>query len=560
MRILLRLAAFSVAATLLLTPAAWSQNLYATGEASQELMEVNMTTGVVTILTQLSARPNSLIVDAEGHILYTAGGSSTGTVSMFDPTSDTNTTVATGLSSPRELIFDPGQTSILVSNFGIGQIVRVDLASGTVTPLLSKQGTVDGLAYDAAGHLFAVVNHHKQVVQIDPSSGAILKTLTVITNPPYGYYGLGGLTYDPYTGQLWATDGGSGTNCASGANCLVEIPTDLSSFTFFQAGAIPTPEGIMSDGLGNLFIAAGTAKALEYAIPTNTITATVKVPSAYDVAPGPPAKVVTPVNLYATGESAQELLEVNMSTGVVTVLTHLTTRPDSLIVDSLGRIVYTTGGSSGAGTVSMYDPSSNSNSIVSTGLSSPRDLIFDPGQTSLLVSDFGLGQIVRINLVTGTVTPLVSNQRTVDGLAYDAAGHLFAAVNQHTQIVQIDPNSGAILKALTVITNQPHGYYGLDGLTYDPYTGQLWAADAGSGTNCATGANCLVEIPTDLSSFTFFQAGAIAAPDGIISDGQGNLFIGAGLIKVIEYNISTNTITTTVKVNSVDDVALVPGN
>jgi sugar lactone lactonase YvrE len=553
MRISLRLAAVIVAVTLFLTPAAWSQNLYATGEGSEELMEVSMTTGVVTVLTHLSARPDSLIVDSQGRLLYTSGSSSTGTVSRFDPTANTNTIIATGLNSPHELIFDPGQATILVSNSGLGQIVRINLASGAVTPLLSKQGTVDGLAYDGAGHLFAVVNHHTQIVQVDPTSGAILNTLTVITNPPNGLDGLSGLTYDPYSAQLWATDTGGGATCANGASCLVEIPTSLSSFTFFQAGVMPTPEGIIADGQGKLFIGAGTVKVFEYSIPTGTMTATVKVPSVFDVAPGPPATVVPAVNLYATGEAAQLLQEVNMTTGVVTVLANLTNRPDSLILDSQGRILYTTGGS-GIGTVSMYDPSTKTVSVVMTGLDYPRDLIFDPGQTSLLVSNFGLGQILRLNLSTGAVTTLLSGQGTVDGLAYDPAGQLFAVVNHHTQIVQLDPTSGAILKTLTVVTDHTVGYYGLDGLTYDSYTGDLWVSDVG------TGANCLVEIPTDLSGFTLFQVGNFSSPDGIISDGHGNLFVGAGLITVIEYNIPTNTITKRVKVSSVDDVVMVPSN
>jgi len=551
MRIFLRVAAPIVAVTLFMTPAAWSQNLYATGEGSQELMEVNMTTGVVTMLTHVSARPDSLIVDSQGRILYTSGSSSTGTVSRFDPTSNTNTTIAAGLNSPHELIFDPGQTTILVSNYGLGQIVRINLASGAVTPLLSKQGTVDGLAYDGAGHLFAVVNHHKQIVQVDPTSGAILNTLTVITNPPNGLDGLSGLTYDPYSAQLWATDTGGGATCANGASCLVEIPTSLSSFTFFEAGVMPTPEGIIADGQGNLFIGAGTVKVFEYSIPAGTMTATVKVPGVFDVAPGPPATVVPAVNLYATGEASQLLQEVNMTTGVVTVLANLTNRPDSLILDSQGRLLYTTGGS-GTGTVSRYDPSTKTVSVVMTGLSYPRDLILDPGQTSLLVSNFGLGQILRLNLSTGAVTTLLTNQGTVDGLAYDPAGQLFAVVNHHTQIVQLDPTSGAILKTLTVVTDHTVGYYGLDGLTYDSYTGDLWVSDVG------TGANCLVEIPTDLSGFTLVQVGNFSSPDGIISDGHGNLFVGAGLVTVIEYNIPTNTITKRVKVSSVDDVVMVP--
>jgi hypothetical protein len=316
---------------------------------------------------------------------------------------------------------------------------------------------------------------------------------------------------------------------------------------------MPTPEGIIADGQGNLFIGAGTVKVFEYSIPTGTMTATVKVPGVFDVAPGPPATVVPAVNLYATGEASQLLQEVNMTTGAVTVLANLTNRPDSLILDSQGRLLYTTGGS-GTGTVSMYDPSTKTVSVVLTGLSYPRDLIFDPGQTSLLVSNFGLGQILRLNLSTGAVTTLLTGQGTVDGLAYDPAGQLFAVVNHHTQIVQLDPTSGAILKTLTVVTDHTVGYYGLDGLTYDSYTGDLWVSDVG------TAANCLVEVPTDLSGFTLFQVGNFPSPDGIISDGHGNLFVGAGLVAVIEYNIPTNTITKRVKVSTVDDVVMVPSN
>ena len=240
-----------------------------------------------------------------------------------------------------------------------------------------------------------------------------------------------------------------------------------------------------------------------------------------------------------------------MSTGVVTPLFNTASNPDSLIVDSLGRILYTT---QKIGTVSIYDPSTGTNSVIVSGLSFPRDLIFDPGQTTILVSNFGKGEIDRVNLVTGTLTPLLKKQGTVDGLAYDPQGQLFAVVNHHTQIVQLDPNTGKILKTLTVVTNHPVGYYGLDGLTYDSFTGQLWATDVG------TAANCLVEIPTDLSGFQLFQVGNMPTPDGLVSDGNGNLYIGVNLVKVFEYNIPSDTITKQVKVKQVDDVALVPAN
>ena len=158
--------------------------------------------------------------------------------------------------------------------------------------------------------------------------------------------------------------------------------------------------------------------------------------------------------------------------------------------------------------------------------------------------------------MTGTVTTLAKNLISVDGLAYDANGDLFARVHDNT-IAQIDPVSGKILKTLVL---EPHvGLDGGDGLVFDPFTGQLWSATIGYGTNPGPIANGLVEIPTDLSGFTAFQTGKISVPDGLVSDGKGNLYIGQGLAHVVQYNIPTNTITKSVKAPGVDEVALIPG-
>jgi sugar lactone lactonase YvrE len=255
--------------------------------------------------------------------------------------------------------------------------------------------------------------------------------------------------------------------------------------------------------------------------------------------------------IYATSETSKTIEEVNMATGTLTVLYTSTSTLDSLIVDSQGRILYTT---TKSGTVSMFDPSTGVNTVVASGFTAPRDLVFDPGQTSLLVSNYGKSEIDRVNLLTGTWTPLIKKLGSVDGLAYDPQGNFFAAINHHTQIAQIDPTTGVILKTLTVVTNHTVGFYGLDGLVYDPYTGELWATDVG------TGANCLVEIPTDLSTFKLVQVGNFSNPDGLTSDGNGNLFVGVAYAKAYEYNIPTDTVTAKAKVPNIDDTAMVPVN
>jgi streptogramin lyase len=252
--------------------------------------------------------------------------------------------------------------------------------------------------------------------------------------------------------------------------------------------------------------------------------------------------------VYVTNEPGAVLEKVDLSTKQITVLPcTIGGRLDSLILNSLGQIIYT---APVLGQLGLCDPNTGSNTILASALSRPRDLVFDPSGTSLLVGLY-TGGIVRMNLITGTITPLASKLGTVDGLAYDPAGDLFAVAN-HNTIVQIDPTTGKVLNTLVI---EPHyKVNGGDGLVYDSYTGQLWGSH-----NSTTLGSGLMEISTDLASPpTFFQSGKIRVPDGIVSDGLGNLYIGNGT-NVYVYNIPTDTIVKTVRVAGVDDVALIPG-
>ena len=93
-------------------------------------------------------------------------------------------------------------------------------------------------------------------------------------------------------------------------------------------------------------------------------------------------------------------------------------------------------------------------------------------------------------------------------------------------------------------------------MTYDSYTGSLWA------THDGTTGNGLLQIPVTAaglgSTFSFYPTPGVSAPDGIKSDGKGNLYIGA-IWTLAVYNIPTNTITQNVVVKGADGVSLVPG-
>ena len=255
---------------------------YVTDEPGERLYELNYATGAITTVYNIGGKPDSLVIDpSTGEIFYSVA--SLRNLSKFDPLTGTNTIVADfGSSSaipgyPRDLVLEPGGSTLLLGLYSPGKIVRFDISSGSVTTLSSNLGSVDGLAYDPSGNLFAVANHNT-IVQIDPTSGAVLKTL--LLEPHSAINGADGLTYDPFSLHLWATTDGSGTGTLD--NGLIEIATDLSGFVPFQIGKISVPDGLVPDGQGNLYVASGLAHLMKYNIPSDTILDIVNAPGIDD--------------------------------------------------------------------------------------------------------------------------------------------------------------------------------------------------------------------------------------------------------------------------------------
>jgi len=259
--------------------------------------------------------------------------------------------------------------------------------------------------------------------------------------------------------------------------------------------------------------------------------------------------------VYFTNEPKKNLQVVNLAIGKTSVSTlySIGAEPDDLILNSAGQLIYTV---PSTGTVNLYDPVANTNTVLASGLKYARDLIIEPGGETMLIGIYTPGKIVRYTFATGTTTTLTQKLGTCDGIAYDGFGNLYAVAN-HSTIVQIDPVSGAVLSTLAL---EPHnGLNGADGLTFDPFTGNLWATQAGSL------AKGLFEIFTNdfgftgtFNSYVFTTQLKGSAPDGIKSDGKGNLYVGA-INTIFVYNIPSNAITKSVIVGGADGVSLVPG-
>ena len=255
--------------------------------------------------------------------------------------------------------------------------------------------------------------------------------------------------------------------------------------------------------------------------------------------------------LYISNENQHSLQLLNIPANQLTTLYEVAGNPDDLTLNSQGQLIYTV---PAAGTVNLWDPTTQVNTVLVSNLKWARDLYIEPGGKTMLIAIYSPGGIVRYNFAAKTTATLVKKIGTCDGITYDPYGNLYAVAN-HNTIIQINPTTGAILKTLVL---EPHvGINGGDGLTYDSYTRSLWA------THDGTTGNGLLQIPVTKSGFTaggftFFPQPSLSSPDGIKSDGKGNLYIGA-VWNAAVYNIPTNRITYSIVTKGADGVALVPG-
>jgi streptogramin lyase len=242
--------------------------------------------------------------------------------------------------------------------------------------------------------------------------------------------------------------------------------------------------------------------------------------------------------LYVTAYENKQILRLDTATHA-TVVVNTSSAPghiDSLIFDRNGRILYST---DDGGQVRVFDPAAHTDTLLANLGGVVADLLLDPSGTTVLASQEDTGSLVRITLSNGSFATLGSAGAfpLASGTAYDPNGNLYVASQTH--IVRIHPVTGAIQ-----LTGPTSGVR-LDGLTYDPSSQRLWAADLFG--------NCIRSF--DLGTLTGSACVSVNAPDGIVADGVGNLYVAAFEI-VYRYNIAANTLTAVSDpISGLDDIA-----
>jgi DNA-binding beta-propeller fold protein YncE len=252
--------------------------------------------------------------------------------------------------------------------------------------------------------------------------------------------------------------------------------------------------------------------------------------------------------LYATSITQNTIYTVDTTTHAITPYLNVGVNLDSLFFDPAGRIVYS---ELNNGRVQAHNPANNTTVTLASGLTAPIDMALEPNGTSFLVSN-STNALVRISLAGGVLGSLNVGLRP-DGIIYDPSGQLFVNLstgfqNNNSSVRRIDPTTGSVLA-----TTGNTGVF-LDGLTYDSFSGFLYASDYNNGR--------IVRINPNTMAFTFLTplGAGLSDPDGITSDGMGHLYLASrGNAHVIEYNIATNTATNIGTINGLDDLAPASG-
>jgi hypothetical protein len=276
-----------------------ADTVYGANENTGQLQVINTATNTVSNLIADADAPRGLTFTNPNNIVYT--NFFTGKLDDYNLTTHTSSVLATVSSGGVYLTLDPSGKSVVFGVGGAG-IDRINLSTHALTNVSSSPDP-RGLAYDSAGHLFAVLGPN-ELAQINPLSGTVIASIAL---PGTGSAGSNGLAFDPVSGELFVTDD---TNNLS-ARGLYEVPTDLASATLVNTDVFAN--GLTADGKGNVWI-AGNNNLEEYNTTTDKLTIGAS-DGLFDVAIAPAA--VT--NPNPTPEPASLLL-LGIGLGAVGVL------------------------------------------------------------------------------------------------------------------------------------------------------------------------------------------------------------------------------------------------
>ena len=436
-------------------------------------------------------------------------------------------------------------------------IRKVVIATGAVTTLAGSPGVgggddgtgasahfigPSGIVADGAGNLYV-----SDASRSDISSRTLIRKVVISTGAVTTLANLPGESYDPggyYDANSIAIDGASNLYVAYNSAVLKVVPatgavTTLAGVVGQRGPADGTgasarffhPSGIAGDGAGNLYVAdTGNSAVRKIVIATGAVT-TLSDATGVAVGFNGPIGIASGGNgdLYLT-ENDNTIRRVVIATGTVTTLAGAVIQPGS--ADATGA---------------------------SARFNGPDGVASD-GAGNIYVADSVNSTIRKIVIATGVVTTLAgaAGQEGTDdgtgasarfyrpfGIASDGAGNLYVADGIIRKVVIA---TGAVTTLTTGPGRDPYDP-GPSGIVSDG-AGNLYFASAGSAiwkVATATGAlTAVAGVPDMHGSTDGIGAGArFDGPDGIASDGAGNLYVAdSGNNTIRKIVMSTRAVTT----------------
>jgi subtilisin family serine protease/DNA-binding beta-propeller fold protein YncE len=294
-------------------------------------------------------------------------------------------------------------STALVAEFDGRRVSRVDLTSGAVTPLVSGPLAPLGprsLVLDPQERTAYLTTFFGEMLAIDLATGETGR-VTLLLNGPYG------LALDPATSSLYVTENNSGT--------LAKVDLATGTVTRLVSG-LQGPRGLTLDRSGSI---------------------------AYILEGG-------------TGR----LAAVDLADGRILRLAEVAGIPEGIALNAAGTVAYVT---TVAGEIWAVDLTSGIAPRIVAGLGQAWGIALDPSATTAFVTEPSRGTISRVDLATGSVTPLAGGMSRPYGFV------LPAPVSCVNRFLSAAPRRGLLAGGETIDLNLgldagslPGGLYGAE--------------------------------------------------------------------------------------------------
>lgn len=300
-------------------------------------------TPTVTATIDTSAKTNMFVaVSPDGTTGLVTDYQGSGRAYLINLVTHTVIGPVPGISSSVAATFSPDGKSVYVSQDSLDQILKIDVATGTITntltlPPFSGGSNVWKIVLSPDGKTGYATAYHSSpptLFVFDPVTMTNLRSVTLAADPH-------GASLSPDGSKLYVA-----------GSTAVQV---LSTSTFATLATIPVPgggplleTGISASGavLAVTSLGASTVSVIDTA--TNTLTGTYPTPSAFGVAVAPDGKTV-----YVTNYQNNSVSVLNSTTGAVrtTVALPAGATPSGIVTSADGQYEYVS--NQGNGTVTV---------------------------------------------------------------------------------------------------------------------------------------------------------------------------------------------------------------